>query len=66
MKQQAIQLQAPLGQTTELLDRAEFHTISRLAAAARKAMPHVILFAQGAFLVAFGFALMFISAIIGG
>lgn len=76
MKQQAIQLEI---QWTEpvatdntsaaarmpqpsLTDRLEL----AVAAKAKALLPAAMLFAQGAFFVAFAFTVMFISAIIGG
>ena len=63
---QVIQLQAPFGQTQAMLDQAEFRALSRLAAAARKAMPAITLTVQALACVSLGFTIMFLAAIIGG
>lgn len=54
---------------TSVVDHAELRMLSAVrsaVAAAKKAMPSIILFAQAAAAVAGGFALMFFAAIIQG
>lgn len=65
----AFQQPDPVAALSQVLDNIRNHaaaSLSKARATAAALIPSVILFAQAALCVSFGFALMFLAAIIGG